>query len=457
MGSKYLNLNKEEVLKYYSRKEIQRLILEEAQDKEIGVQYEFGFGKRPDVLNTTGDILSLVKDGATSFHCSEELWQDPLMISSELKKNEVNQLRKGWDLVIDIDTPYFEYSKLAADLTIQALKYHEVKTIGCKFSGNHGFHISVPFEAFPPLVGNNETRLMFPEGPRRIAIYLKDMIQNFLRNKLLDMHSIEEIANNVNLPVEEIKVNDELDPFKIVDIDSILISSRHLCRMPYSFNEKSGLISLPIQPNEIMSFNRDDAHPSKIKGDVSFLDRSKVIPGEASKLITQAFDFKPEIEEEEYVKKEITYDELKEAIPEECFPPCIKTILKGLQDGKKRALFILMNFLKGAGWSRDMIEQRIREWNEINPEPLKEVYIRGQLSHISSGKIPPNCDNEEYYKGLGICEPDSLCQKIKNPLAYVKRRYFLMSQNKKKDKKEVKKEESSDNEENVSENIEVKD
>jgi hypothetical protein len=55
------------------------------------------------------------------------------------------------------------------------------------------------------------------------------------------------------------------DPFKILSIDSILISSRHLFRMPYSINEKSYLVSLPIDPNKIMDFKKEMANPENLK------------------------------------------------------------------------------------------------------------------------------------------------------------------------------------------------
>ncbi|MBM3204333.1 hypothetical protein FJZ55_10580 [Candidatus Woesearchaeota archaeon] len=45
--------------------------------------------------------------------------------------------------------------------------------------------------------------------------------------------------------------------------------------------------------------------------------------------------------------------------------------------------------------------------------------MKGQLQHFKAGeKLPPNCNNEAYYKGIGVCQPDSLCKKIKNPVNY---------------------------------------
>src|SRR3989338_5595644 len=81
-----------EILKYYSRKDVQKKILESAKDREIGVKYgkDGGFGKRPDVLQFDNDILELVKGGATSFHVSEERWKNPLLIQTGMNKASTN-------------------------------------------------------------------------------------------------------------------------------------------------------------------------------------------------------------------------------------------------------------------------------------------------------------------------------------------------------------------------------
>ena len=52
-----------------------------------------------------------------------------------------------------------------------------------------------------------------------------------------------------------------------------------------------------------------------------------------------------------------------------------------IEDGRKRAIFALTNFLVSVGWDYDMIEKKLKEWNERNPEPLREVYINGQIRY----------------------------------------------------------------------------
>src|SRR3989338_761481 len=174
------------ILRHYKRKDIQESIIENAKDREVAVKFgDKGFGRRPDILKYPKDVLELAKQGATSFHASEELWKNPLQLEPTLRTSELDKLRMGWDLVIDIDCDFLEYSKIAADLIVKALKYHDFDSVSCKFSGGTGFHIGVPFEAFPEKVHGKEIKDLFPDGPRRIAFYLKEMIKEHLAVEIL--------------------------------------------------------------------------------------------------------------------------------------------------------------------------------------------------------------------------------------------------------------------------------
>ena len=61
---------------YYSNPKIQKAIFDFAANREVCPRYFEGFGKRPDCLQYESDIFELVKKGATSFHCSEEIWDN---------------------------------------------------------------------------------------------------------------------------------------------------------------------------------------------------------------------------------------------------------------------------------------------------------------------------------------------------------------------------------------------
>jgi len=121
---------------YYSKPDVQKAIFEFSKNREICPRYFEGFGKRPDTLEYLGDILAMVKKGATSFHCSEELWENPLNIQTGMNEEQLNRLRIGWDLLIDIDSKYIDYSKICAEIIINFLKFHGIKNIGIKFSGS---------------------------------------------------------------------------------------------------------------------------------------------------------------------------------------------------------------------------------------------------------------------------------------------------------------------------------
>src|SRR5271157_2748020 len=121
---------------YYSRPEIQNILFEFSKDREVCPRYFEGFGKRPDSFQYPNDIFELAKKGATSFHCSEELWKDPLKVETGMSEKQLNELRKGWDLLIDIDSKYIDYSKIAAQSIIKLLNFYGIKNVGIKFSGS---------------------------------------------------------------------------------------------------------------------------------------------------------------------------------------------------------------------------------------------------------------------------------------------------------------------------------
>jgi len=406
-------------LKYYSRKEVQKKIASTCLNKEIAIRLENGsFAKRPNIIQYENDVLEFAKNGASSFNISGERWRDPLALATGMSKKELNDLRIGWDLIFDIDSPDLEDSKIITYYLIEALKFNDVKNIYLKYSGNKGFHIGVPFESFPKEFNGVLTKDLFPEAPKIITNYLVEMIHK---------------------PLSE-KFGDEVD--NILKVDPIIASSRHMYRSAYSLHEKTGLVSLPIKIDTLMDFNRSEAHVDKIDTKLDFLPIQKIEDPDAHNLIIQAFDWKmksmrSKIEKEDVLPKKGSYEEITEALPISCFPPCILHSLKGLEDGKKRFLFILLNFLRNVGYDYKEIEKLIVEWNNKNLEPLKFGYILSQINwhKRQGGKIlPPNCpqpsQDMNYYEDLGICKPDGLCTKVKNPTNYAIRKARILSRNK---------------------------
>jgi len=247
-------------LNHYKRRDIQEEIIANSKDKEVAAKFNDKFSKRPDILRHPSDILELAKQGVTSFHASEELWRNPLQLDTSMGRHELDNLRIGWDLVIDIDCGIFEYSREAAYLVIQYLKFHNIKSISCKFSGNKGFHIGVPFEAFPEKIRNEETRKLFPDAARKIALYIKEMIKRELGSRILKIDDLNAIITKTGKNSSEMIYSEDgikkLNPEPFLNIDTLLISSRHLYRMPYSLHEKSGLVSTPLNPEKVLLFKK---------------------------------------------------------------------------------------------------------------------------------------------------------------------------------------------------------
>ena len=404
---------------YYSRKDLRKNIFDFSKNREIAPRYFDRFGKRPDILHYDSDIFEFAKKGWVSFHCSEELWSDPLQLSTELSEEQLNELRIGWDLLLDIDSRYLDYSKVYAELLIKALEFNGVENIGVKFSGKKGFHIIVPWNAFPEQIYGIQTKDKFPEWPRIICKYLNESIKKQLIEKISDLQ-----YKNRRVYVKDFEAPKEVIP------DLILVSIRHFFRMPYSLHEGTGLSSVVLDKSKISEFQIHDADPFKIKI-FNFYPSAK--KDEAEELLLQALDWeksqqKPQNKKPSAEFKEITIKNLTPNL----YPPCVINILKGLEkDGRKRALFILINFFKSLKLSDEEIESKIEQWNKKNKKPLNSGYINSQLKWFKGRKpmLPPNCD-KEHYKASSSCIPDQLCKLIKNPVNYSIKKMFLLKKRK---------------------------
>lgn len=499
---------------YYANPKVQEAILKFAADREVVPRYFEGFGKRPDMLQYISDINGLVRKGATSFHGSEELWRDPLQLSSDSTLRELEDLRKGWDLLIDIDSPFLDCSKIAAQLIVAALEQHGVKNYGIKFSGSKGFHLMISGKAFPKEFNGEEMKKSFPAWPRAICGYLMDYIRedyNRLASEVLtDIEAIQRrtklskdqleevrcktcgksafkgsIANfvcpecgmkvqrknakltkrrlkclsntcagvleqvdgeefwycetctdpenenlqmNSNKHPENFEKSKGVSAEKVAAPDLVLVASRHLFRMPYSLHEKTALASVVLTKEELENFSPRDADPLKV-AIRDFMPANE--EGEARQLLSRALDWARGREIMEKANEEKRFSKFKgkkfddvelKGVTDDVFPQPIKKLLKGLNEGRKRGLFVLLTFLRSCGFTPEEINDRVRKWNEKNDPPLKEGYVRSQIEwHLRQSKkiLPPNYSNEAFYRDIGILDkkPD-----VKNPLVEVMRK-----------------------------------
>ena len=424
------------VWNWYSRESVRRALLEVAKNREVVCVYkDFSFGKRPDTLQYEGDVLQAIAEGTVAFHGSVERWSNPMDLDVGMTRAQLDEMRIGWDMLIDPDVKDFEIAKIVTKVIVKALEDHGIKNICVKYTGGKGFHIAVPFESFPEVVNGVETRKLYPELYQKLIEYLKWYTKDVLKEELLSLDTPNGISQRIGKPLSEIVDENGLNPFKVITMD--IFGSRHLFRLPYSLNEKTMLVSLPIDIDDIDSFEKEDAKIEKVKVEKKFLVSPKH-KGDAEGLVIEALDWYSRHHKEVYVSDEMRVKKARigRKIPEEYFPPCIKNMLNGLTDGRKRAIFVLVTFLRNVGWDIEDIEKRIYAWNKNNNPPLRESYIRSQLRwHFRQSRnlLPPNCDNDNFYKSIGVCKPTNTCERIKNPINYPYR--ILKIKKKKKGKK----------------------
>ncbi len=522
-------IDKSQAIKHYSRKEIQEEMLKSAKGREVTVRYGDKFGKRPDILKYPADLMEHVNSDASSFHVSVERWKNPMSLGTGMKISELDKLRTGWDLLFDIDIPDMDISKILAHLIIKALRDHGIKSISIKFSGNKGFHIGVPFEAFPKEitittkegVEKKRTEYFFPDGLKKISEYLMDYISKnyiniteesiFFDGIPISIDKIKEIfpdddfvksyctkckkvfsdpnhgkkieficvkcgdtevvdynlqlwndgkvcsrckvpMNKNDFSVKEKcqhNIQTIFDLSLILEVDRQIFSSRHMYRMVYSMHEKSGLVSIPFNPDKVLKFEKKYAKVENLKiSKHRFMDTENADHSEGKDLLRKAIDHK--IEERVSLKdnkpeKKFTDIDLNftEKVPKELFPPCIIKGLEGITDGRKRFLFSLKNFLINCNYPFDEIEEIIKEWNSKNQEQLKENLIIGQIRYSKQRNeriMPPNCfyskdkKGSGHYAELGLCSPDEFCKRIKNPFQYAKFKAKLLHEQEDKKK-----------------------
>ncbi len=410
------------VWNWYSRETVQRALLEAGKNREVVSVFRDGsFGKRPDMIQYQADVLQAVANGTVAFHGSVERWHQPMNLDVGMNKTNLDNLRQGFDILIDPDVADFEISKITAKQIIEALKDHGVVNYSVKFSGGKGFHLGIPFESLPEKINFQNTQTFYPEILQKVIGYVKFYTKDMLKESILSIATPAEISQRIGKPLEEIVNSEGLDPFKVVNMD--VFSSRHLFRLPYSLHEKNILVSVPLKPAAIEKFEKEQALPEKVKIEEKFLQQ-RMPSKDAEMFVVEALDWaaKNKVEVLEEIPKGRKFFQPK-FVPENYFPPCIKHMLNnGLADGKKRAVFILVNFLRNMGWDLDKIEKKLMEWNEKNQPPLRTAYLRGQMRwHFRQDRnlLPPNCDNENFYKAMGLY--DICCKEvdhttIKNPV-----------------------------------------
>ncbi|MBR9682848.1 MAG: hypothetical protein GOV02_04175 [Candidatus Aenigmarchaeota archaeon] len=425
-------MNRFDILKYYSNPDVQKVLMDVAKDREVVGRFDDGrFLHRPDTLLYTKDLMERVNKGISTFHCSVEKWTHPMRLSAELNPSDLDKMRKGFDLIIDMDSKVkLEHAAITAEVVCEFLKELGIKPT-VKFSGSRGFHVGVAGNAFPDSIDFKKMTTRYPEVPQSIAMFIREQIKDRLLDRFV------EFEGGVAALVKDLPSVSELSPYAFVDIEKDW-GNRHLFRMPYSLHKKFWLVSLPIEVKDLRSFDMNMAKPENVNFKSKFLENKD---GEGTELLLQALDWTAKHKKEEVIKsvERRKGNTFTTPIPEEFFPPCVQTILNGITDGRKRSLFTILSFLRSVNWTDEMIQARIQKWNEDNSNPLTDRTINTQLKwHFRQNRslLPANCESDMFYKSMGICKRTKYCGK--NPVNYAFKTYIL-SLKKLKNAKKVKK------------------
>lgn len=405
-------MNRQDIIAYYSREDIVNELVKNAKDREIaGAFWDGTYDKRPNMIQYKNDVVQMAKNGVTSFHFSVEHWSNAMSINND----NYNKLRTGWDMIIDIDSKLgLDEAKITVELIAGLFKKYGIKNFGLKFSGRRGFHISLPWVMFPKEIDYKSLARMYPKMPRIIARFIRKKISDDLMKELVRTSGAKKLLDILG------EIPSKMNPYYFVEVEKDW-GNRHMFRAPYSLNEKTWFASLPIKYSDLRSFVPEDAQPDKIKTGEAFFKGEE---NEAVDLLTDALDWYATVKKE-VVKKKPKLINWEKKITEDMFPPCIMAILNGLDDGKKRSIFTLINFLRMCNWTTQEIEEKIFEWNSKNSRPLPRNMLVTQLRYSQQNPMnPANCDSGMFYGDIGICRPDNICKNgtdkimIKNPISY---------------------------------------
>lgn len=409
-------ITRQQIYEYYSREDIAAALVKNAAGREVaGAFFDGSYDSRPNMLQYPSDVVQMARKGVTSFHYSVEHWQNPMAVHTE---SDYGKLRIGWDIIIDIDSKLgIEESQLAALTILDFLEKYDIRDAGIKFSGRRGFHICLPWAMFPKEINYKPLAKMYPDVPRVIVSFIRERVKDELMKKLLQKKSAKQLIETLQEPPSE------LSPYFFVEVEKGW-GARHMFRAPYSLNEKTWLVSLPLNAEDLKNFAPELAQIKNINVSENFFKGEE---NEAENLLIDALDWQSLQKKEEIVaKKAPRRIDYERKISEELFPPCMRVILDGLIDGRKRSLFTLISFLRMCNWPWPEIETKVFEWNERNKPPLPRNILMTQLRWgQANARNPWNCPPDgQLYVDIGVCRPDNICRAgtehivIKNPIVY---------------------------------------
>jgi len=218
-----------EILAYYGESNIAETLFEYGKDRKVIITSDPGTlagGGGQQGFRSPDEIPELVKKSLDGNKVPRKY---PAFHSTVGRYGQRNQ--NGADIVIDIDVKNnYREAFMNGRKVIQFLDYYNVP-YRVKFSGGSGPHIIIPYEAFP-----------------------QSMQNRFSKTYQLVFQVI-------------------ISKSKASHIDGSFAATSHFCRMPYSLNEITGLVSVPIMREQYNDFTPSMAEAWNVKVDKSWFQK----------------------------------------------------------------------------------------------------------------------------------------------------------------------------------------
>ncbi len=207
----------ERIRAYYSRKDVQQTLYQYAKGRKISVLRNFRPMFHGSRLRKPEDLLPIMvlysqdsrlwpsMHGTVSRHDSGDRWVCDLVVEIDFKKSRAKAFSLSRPLI-----------GLFQDIGLE---------FRVKFSGNASPHIIIPAEAFPK---------KWRDANKCRNLYGK--LLDFFRKQIKQPKTLDGSFRNPN----------------------------HFLRMPYSFNENTGLVSVPIRVEDYDRFSWEMAQPENV-------------------------------------------------------------------------------------------------------------------------------------------------------------------------------------------------
>ena len=207
----------ERIISYYSRKDVQQAMFQYAKGRKISVLRNFRPMFRGSQLRKPDDILPIM------MFYSQEPKLYPSIHGTVSRQDGSG--RQVCDLVVEVDFKKSRSRSFNLSRPIIRLFQDLGLEFRVKFSGNASPHIIIPAEAFP-------------RSRRKVSSCrnLYGKLLDFLRKQIKQPKTLDGSFRNPN----------------------------HFLRMPYSINENTGLVSVPIRIEDFDRFSWEIARPESV-------------------------------------------------------------------------------------------------------------------------------------------------------------------------------------------------